>query len=195
MIKLFEIMNFLKKNHKHNKINIISVSKKLFLLLVIVSFTQTNAQTKEEKTCPCCTEKHQQFDFWLGDWTVYNINGKVVGTNKISKLYDECVIREEWTSSAKNRGTSNNYYNAADDTWNQVWVDNSGFSLVLKGKYNDGKMILKSDLIQGKKGKYYNQITWTLNDDKSVTQVWEYFKEDGTLIQEAFKGLYKLNNN
>lgn len=171
------------------------IMKKILLLLLIVSFNQINAQNKDNESCPCCTEKHQEFDFWLGDWTVYDVNGKVIGTNKISKLYDKCVVREEWVSSAKNRGTSNNYYNPTDDTWNQVWVDNSGFSLVLKGKYEEGKMILKSEVLEGKKAKYYNQVTWTLNEDKSVTQVWEYYKEDGTLLQEAFRGIYKLNNN
>ncbi len=41
----------------------------------------------------------------------------------------------------------------------------TGFSLVLKGNYDNGKMILKSQLLDGKKGKYYNQITWVKNDD------------------------------
>ena len=169
--------------------------KKIFLLLFLVSFVQINTQNKEQKECPCCTENHQQFDFWVEDWTVYSTNGKVVGTNKITKLYGDCVIREEWVSTSPNRGTSNNYYNSSDNTWNQVWIDNSGFSLVLKGKLIEGEMVLKSDIIKGQKGDYYNQITWTPNKDESVTQVWKYFKEDGSLIQEAFRGIYKKNKN
>lgn len=165
--------------------------KKIIVFILFVSFIQINAQNTNHDNCKCCTEKHQEFDFWIGDWKVYDTNGKVVGTNKISKLYGNCVLREEWSSTGGNNGTSNNYYNLVDNTWNQVWIDNSGFSLVLKGGLVDGKMILKSELIQGKKGKYYNQITWMPNKDGSVTQVWEYYKEDGSLIQEAFKGIYK----
>lgn len=168
--------------------------KILYILLFAVSFTQLNGQNSESNDCKCCTEHHDDFDFWIGDWTVYNTNGKIVGTNKISKLYDKCVLREEWQSKSTNKGTSNNFYNPQDGTWNQVWVDNSGFSLFLKGGLEDDKMVLKSELLEGKNGNYYNQITWTPNNDGSVTQLWEYYKEDGTLIQQAFKGIYKKDN-
>lgn len=166
----------------------------LFLFLTIVSFNQITTQSNEDKQCNCCTEKYQQFDFWVGSWNVYNTKGDLVGTNTITKNYGDCVLKEEWVSTGSNRGTSTNYYNKSDDSWNQVWVDNSGFSLILKGNLIDGVMILKSELIKGEKGNYYNQISWTLNSDGSVTQLWELFKTDGSLIQEAFKGIYKKNN-
>lgn len=164
---------------------------KLFLFLTIVSFNQITTQNKESNQCNCCTEKHQQFDFWIGSWDVYNTDGKLVGTNTISKNYGDCMLKEEWISTGTNRGTSTNYYNKSDDNWNQVWVDNSGYNLVLKGKFTNGKMILKSKIAQNKKGNYYNQITWIPNDDGSVTQLWEQFKPSGSLIQEVFKGIYK----
>lgn len=146
---------------------------------------------QEKQLCPCCTEPYRSFDFWIGDWKVYDINGKVVGKNTIVKQYDNCVLLEKWTSSGVNRGTSYNYYNKKDATWNQVWIDNSGFSLVLKGNYKNGKMVLKSKLLNGKNGKYYNQITWTKNPDGTVTQVWDIFDEKNKKVQEAFKGIYK----
>jgi len=102
-------------------------------------------------------------------------------------------VGEKWISSTKNRGTSYNYYDTKNKTWNQVWVDNSGFSLVLKGNYDNGKMILKSQLLDGKKGKYYNQITCVKNDDGSVTQIWGIFNNNNEKLQEAFKGIYKKN--
>lgn len=168
--------------------------KFLVTLLFIVSFTQLYSQNSETDACKCCTEHHDDFDFWLGSWTVYNVDKKIVGHNTITKLYDNCVLREEWVSQSTNRGTSTNFYNAQDNSWNQIWVDNSGFSLSLKGGLENGVMVLKSDLQEGKNGKYYSQISWTPNNDGTVTQLWEYFKEDGTLIQEAFRGIYKKEN-
>jgi len=165
--------------------------KKVILLLTILFFVQNLVAQVEKKQCPCCSESHSSFDFWIGDWTVYDVNGKVVGYNTIEKQYDNCVLQEKWTSSAKNKGTSYNYYDEKDSTWNQVWVDNSGFSLTLKGNYSEGKMILKSELVEGQKGKYYNQITWTKNEDGSVTQVWNIFNEKNKMTQEAFRGIYK----
>ena len=167
---------------------------KLLLFLTIVSFNQMTTQSKKSDQCNCCTEKHQQFDFWLGNWNVYNTNGKLIGTNTITKNYDGCMLKEEWVSAGSNRGTSTNYYNKDDDSWNQIWVDNSGYNLVLKGALTDGKMVLKSEVVKEKSGKHYNQITWTPNDDGTVTQLWEQFKTDGTIIKEVFKGVYKKNN-
>ncbi len=117
--------------------------------------------------------------------------GIVIGKNTIENQYDNCVLQEKWVSSGKRKGTSYNYYDTKENTWNQVWVDNTGFSLVLKGKYENGKMILKSQLIEGEKGKYYNQITWVKNDDGSVTQIWDIFNNNNEKLQEAFKGIYK----
>ena len=104
-------------------------------------------------------------------------------------------MQENWISkSGPSKGTSYNYYNKADDSWNQVWVDNSGFSLVLKGNLENGSMILKSDLIKGQKNTYYNKVTWTPNKDGSVTQLWELLDKDNKILSEAFRGIYKKKN-
>lgn len=150
-----------------------------------------NAQNS--KKTPCSGEKYNQFDFWEGNWNVYDTSDKLIGTNKLIKMQSNCVMQENWVSNtSSSKGTSYNYYNKADDSWNQVWVDNSGFSLVLKGKLIDGKMVLKSDLIKSKTGNYYNRVTWSKNKDNSVTQLWEYLNSDGKIISEAFKGIYKM---
>ena len=165
--------------------------KKIVVIIALVILGQDLIAQQEQNQCPCCSESHSSFDFWIGEWTVYDIEGNEVGKNTIEKQYDNCVLQEKWISSTKNRGTSYNYYDSKDKTWNQVWVDNSGFNLVLKGNYDNGKMILKSQLLDGKKGKYYNQITWVKNDDGTVTQIWDIFNNKDEKIQEAFKGIYK----
>ena len=165
--------------------------KRTVIVIVIVLFIQNIMAQQDEVKCQCCSEPYGFFDFWIGDWTVYDVKGNVVGNNIIEKQYDNCVLQEKWTSTGKNRGTSYNYYNISDKTWNQLWVDNAGFSLELKGHYEEGKMILKSEIIESEKGKYYNQITWHKNADGSVTQVWDILNEKDEKIQEAFKGIYK----
>ena len=141
---------------------------------------------------PCSSEQHKQFDFWEGNWKVYDIKGKLIGTNKIVKMHNRCVMQENWESkTSSNKGTSYNYFDLTDKTWNQVWVDNSGYSLNLKGQYTDGSMVLKSKLVKAKKGNYYNRVTWTKKDDGSVTQVWDFINKEGKIIQEVFRGIYK----
>ncbi|MET2986260.1 hypothetical protein [Aureibaculum conchae] len=166
--------------------------KKIIILLVAIFFTQNIiSQNPQSENCPCCSESYKLFDFWIGNWTVYDVNDKVIGTNTIDKLYDGCVLQEKWNSSTNNRGTSYNYYDKNDSSWNQVWIDNSGFTLVLKGNYSDGKMILKSELQKSENGNFYNQITWVKNDDGTVTQIWDVFNEKGIKTKELFRGKYK----
>lgn len=162
--------------------------------MVMLSTNSTIAQSKNDD-CSCCGENYKLFDFWIGEWEVFDVNDKLVGTNKITKQYDNCVLKEEWISSGTNRGTSYNFFDKADNTWNQVWIDNTGYVLRLSGNFVDNAMVLKSKLLIGKNGKYYNQISWTLNENNTVTQLWELFNEKNNKISEAFRGIYKKKLN
>lgn len=167
-----------------------NMTKILFLPLICLFFTNVSIAQQD---CACCTEMHQQFDFWVGDWIVSDTSGNVVGENTIVKLEDECIVSEHWRGVAGLTGRSYNYYNQADSTWNQLWIDSSGSNLVLKGHAAPGKMILQSELQQGEKVDwYYNRITWTKNEDGSVTQLWEILDKNEGVLAVAFNGIYWL---
>jgi hypothetical protein len=131
------------------------------------------------------------FDFWLGDWIVYDTAMNHFGNNKIIKLADGCILNENWRSIGNSTGSSFNYYNATDSTWNQVWIDNQGVSLVLKGKAEKYKMVMENNLQPFSSGGLYkNQISWTLNQDKSVSQTWSILNQKNQVISVASKGIY-----
>lgn len=146
----------------------------------------------QEKKCNCCTEKHSEFDFWIGTWTVTKPDGSLAGTNIIDKIQDNCILRENWTGAKGSfTGTSTNFYNYAKKQWEQIWVDNHGGSLHLKGHRLNNKMILKTDIEKNKEGKpYYHKVTWTLNEDGTVRQYWETIINDEE-VTVVFDGLYK----
>ena len=146
----------------------------------------------QDKPCNCCTETHGEFDFWVGTWEVTNADGTKAGENTIKKIQDNCVVQENWTSArAAYTGTSNNFYNYKTKQWEQIWVDNQGQSLHLKGNKIGNQMILRTDDATNAEGKtYYHRITWTHNADDTVRQLWETITEDGD-IKVAFDGLYK----
>ena len=155
------------------------------LLLLSTAYAQNTS-------CPCCAEAYRGFDFWLGDWTVHDTTGKQVGTNLIQYMHDSCVIQENYANAKGYTGTSYNFYNAADSSWNQTWVDNQGGSLILKGRVKEGKMVMHSNMLPSPKGgKYFHEIIWYSTEKGTVMQVWKVFKEDGNLIQLAFKGEYR----
>ena len=164
----------------------------IVLGLTIFAFLGTETYSQEKSKTSCDTAAYKQFDFWVGNWNVYDTENNLIGKNKVIKMNNACAIQENWSSkTTPSKGTSYNYYNATDKSWNQVWIDNTGGSLVLKGFYTNHKMVLKSNIIRDKKGAYYNQITWFKNANGSVTQLWELLDIDNTPFNEIFRGTYK----
>ena len=163
--------------------------KTTILTFILIAALSLNAQTN---TCKCCTEKNSEFDFWIGSWSVTAPNGKQAGTNKIEKIQDNCVLRENWTSATPGyTGTSYNFYNSQTKQWEQLWVDNQGGFLHLKGNRKGNQMILQSDeFTNDKEEPYFHRITWTLNEDGSVRQYWETITNKKDTVV-AFNGLYK----
>src|SRR5205085_11599666 len=53
---------------------------------------------KAEKAAQVCmnTPEYRGFDFWLGDWNVFNPQGQQVGTNKVVLLADGCIVEANW---------------------------------------------------------------------------------------------------
>jgi hypothetical protein len=162
---------------------------KYFLILLFLLSPFLNAQ---DVKCSCCTETHDQFNFWIGEWETFNPDGSLAGTNSIEKIQDNCVLKENWTSANGNyTGTSYNYYNYTEKVWEQIWVDNGGQYLHLKGAYKDGNMILSSKGTTNQKGDtIVNRITWTANKDGTVRQHWEVLLVAMNTWSTAFDGLY-----
>lgn len=161
-------------------------STTFFLLFVLASLP---AQTTP---CPCCSDAFRAFDFWVGEWEVVDTSGTVVGENTVEKLENDCLLTEHWRGSSGSTGRSFSYYNYQDSTWNQTWMSNSGRPLVLRGKAVPGGLTMRSTTQTGRTGnQYFNKITWTANDDGTVTQKWDVVGADGTLLQVAFLGIYR----
>jgi hypothetical protein len=123
-------------------------SKFLFLIISILALPAFASATQAQ-VHPCDAPEYRQFDFWIGDWEVQNPKGNVVGSNKVTREQDGCVLVEHWTSSrGGNTGTSFNYYDIRDKKWHQLYLSNSGNAgafPAMAGQLKDGKMVLISD--------------------------------------------------
>lgn len=141
---------------------------------------------------PCSSPEHRQFDFWVGTWTVRDPQGTIVGTNRIEKILGGCGLREDWTSASGGHGTSLNLYDAAGKRWHQTWIDDGGMLLLLDGSWNDGRMILTGTQPSRRKPGtvVHSRITWTPNQDGTVTQLWEMRQEEDKEWKKVFEGIY-----
>jgi len=164
--------------------------RKLVLSLTILFQFVLYAQNDD--SCNCCTENHRAFDFWVGEWEVVNSqDGSPAGASVISREEDGCVIHEKWTSAKPGyTGTSLNFFNAQSNQWEQLWVDNAGAVLKLKGNRVGNQMVLTSDEFEKDGKTFRNRITWTKNDDGTIRQFWEVLGEDDN-ASIAFDGLYR----
>ena len=140
---------------------------------------------------PCLAPEYRQFDFWVGDWDVFDPAGNRVGTNNITREFGGCVVQEHWEARGpqKQVGSSFNTYNPGTRQWHQTWVDSTGGFLLLDGAFTDGRMVLSADMTN-KRGRLKHRITWTPQADGRVRQFWETSADDGKTWKPAFDGMY-----
>jgi len=137
----------------------------------------------------CTSPTHRQFDFWVGDWNV-TVGGKRAGENRIEKILKGCALLENWTGAGGMSGKSLNFYDRDRGVWHQTWIDDTGGSLLLDGKFADGKMVLTGSRTDPATQKTLtSRITWSVLPSGEVRQVWET-TTDGKTWMVAFDGLY-----
>ena len=154
--------------------------------LLLASFIASGA---EQKQVPCSTEEYSQFDFWIGEWEVFDPKGKKVGENTIEKILGGCSLQESWRGASGNVGHSYNIYDRSQKQWHQTWVDNSGTLLELDGGMEGDSMVM-SGTTQGKSGVVLNKISWT-PEEAYVRQIWSVSTNNGESWEVIFNGLYK----
>lgn len=144
---------------------------------------------------PCGTNPvYRQFDFWIGNWDVFALNGKKAGESRIERLLDSCVIQENWTSAQGGySGKSYNTYNAVSGKWEQYWVDNKGgVTNYTDGHFENGKMIFLTPDQQQPNGTYKKQrLTFYHLSDDHVRQHGESSVNGGKTWKTDYDLSYK----
>lgn len=165
------------------------------LAIALVFATELSAQETPQKPPAYCEENpgFNQWDFWVGEWKVYENNEKraLAGTNSITKHYANCLIKETWVDTAGNGGFSINYYNPVRDQWRQVWVSN-GYSIDYTGSLNDqGQMVLEGKLDSYRRNSSAPfRGTWTPQENGDVVQRFEMYDAENDKWKVWFEGVY-----
>lgn len=171
--------------------------KKMLLgcsVLAALLFVYTGVRTSAQGAHPssCGASAYRQFDFWVGNWTVKSrANGRLVGTNIVTKELGGCVVMEHWSGVRGGRGYSFNIYDASTKSWHQTWVDNSGGLLLLNGGLRDGSMVLEGTVQTAKDRVTLHRIVWTPQRNGTVRQHWTASMNGGRSWQDQFDGIYQ----
>jgi hypothetical protein len=139
---------------------------------------------------PCREPMHRQFDFWLGQWNVFNPAGTQVGTNVVTEELDGCVVAEHWTAQNGSRGRSINTYDAETGQWHQTWVSQITLgNLRMAGGLENGEMVLHGvrNSIYG--FPFFDDYTWTVLAPDTVRQLGR-LQIPAIGLENRFTGIY-----
>lgn len=118
-----------------------------FVLLCLVAqvLPLLDARAAQSSTpAPCSAPEYHQFDFWLGDWDVFDVaTGAKDSRVRVARILDGCVVHEDYQSVDGHKGESFSIYDASRKVWHQTWVTNRGRLLVIEGRLEDGSIVLR----------------------------------------------------
>jgi len=96
------------------------------------AFKSISAKVKSIENYP----EAKTFDFWVGEWDVYGLNGTKVGESSIQKILNNGVILENWSGSSGYAGKSFNHYHIESGQWIQYWVDQGSGRIYFEGNFD-----------------------------------------------------------
>src|SRR5689334_10792702 len=120
--KAIEIQNSLKGMHN----TLPALSHRIFLCSLLLTLASSIAGAADGKS-PCAESAYRAFDFWAGNWDVFEIGGQSkIAEAHIDPILDGCVLREDYQQFDGHHGQSFTIYDAARHVWHQSWVTNRG---------------------------------------------------------------------
>jgi len=148
-----------------------------FIMLLFIAF----AAHAQDNSKPCSAAEASEFDFWVGDWTLYSAD-TITGNNSIYKIMDGCSVQENFSNPKTGYlGKSWSVYNPQTKLWQQTWVDNQGGYIPLTGTFENGKMTLATPARKLPNGKEMvsRMIFYNITKD-SFDWNWEATTDAGT---------------
>jgi hypothetical protein len=132
---------------------------------------------------PCMADaQHRQFDFWVGEWNVFQTTGMVQtgAHSSIQMISGGCAILENWESPGSN-GKSINFVDPVTHKWKQSWVGNyaNGTQEFVNGEYKDGAMRFDFTTTGPKGQKIIGHLIFYNQSPNQVRQFNETSADDG----------------
>jgi tetratricopeptide (TPR) repeat protein len=133
---------------------------------------------------PCTKEpRAHDFDFWIGDWSVYPTGSQfLVGHSQVESMAGGCAILENWTSTQAENGKSFNYYDQQTGKWEQDWIGSGGFASgrqrYYNGEYKNGAMHFTYETTNAKGEKQAGNFIF-YNIDKDTVRQYQDISNDG----------------
>ncbi|MGH9364621.1 MAG: nuclear transport factor 2 family protein [Thermoanaerobaculia bacterium] len=112
---------------------------------VLSSSLYPGAAAQPLTSSKCAAAEHRRFDFWAGDWDVYDVGGsnKPVARARVDVILGGCALREVYEQTDGLVGQSFTSYDASRKLWHQTWVTNRGELLTIEGRFQGTSLSLE----------------------------------------------------
>jgi hypothetical protein len=160
------------------------------LALITAASVSTGATTPTSTACQ--TAEHRQFDFWLGDWDVFDYGDtkQVIARATVTKIVEGCAIHELYVQNDGLIGDSILSFDAVRRVWQQTWVTNRGALMVIAGPFEGGAVTLEGDTHLRDGSSVRQRITWQ-KEGSDVRESALISKDDGKTWTPAFDVVFR----
>jgi hypothetical protein len=150
----------------------------------------TAAAVEDNATAPCAGPAYRAFDFWIGDWAVFDPAGEPMGRNRIAAAQAGCALVESWRSERGLTGLSVSFYDPTRSKWRQLWIS-PGSHIELEGDLHGTHMVLEGEIRYLRDGTVRPfRGTWAPLPGGGVHQTLEEADERGEWTS-WFEGIYQ----
>ena len=170
------------------------------LLTPALSGAQNVAHSTAEPNAPCAAAEYHQFDFWVGDWRVYDAKtNEVVALDRVEKLAHGCIVQQNLTMLTdlyrrpgldyRMSGIGVNRFDG--ESWLEMWADDQWGAIVLRGRPTQDKAMVLTTIIPSRNRDL--RLEWEKHADGSVRQL-QYVAPAGSGKWELYGDLiYRPN--
>jgi tetratricopeptide (TPR) repeat protein len=149
------------------------------------------AEKVDRKIHPCLySAEARQFDFWVGEWEVYNPQGRKVGSSIVQSFAAGCGILENWTDGFGGSGKSINFFDPNEHKWFQYWMGQNGSPSRYSGIYKEGALRYIGEPYTSNGQKITPRLTFFNLDVNTVRQFAEKSDDDGKMWTTVYDFKY-----
>lgn len=144
-------------------------------LAVVALFSSGQSRPADLASAPCDSPQHHQFDFWVGDWQVFDAKtNQLVAFDRVEKHSQGCIVQQNLTMVTdlyrrpgvgyRMTGIGVNRFDG--ERWLELWADNQWGAIALGGMPAAGKAMVLTTLIPSRNRDL--RLEWEKRSDGSV---------------------------
>ncbi len=107
---------------KHISLSVESFIAEIVAVLFFASGSAAGVSSQESPAATsCAAPAYRQFDFWAGDWDVFDIGSPTkVAHARVDLILDGCVLREDYQGTDGHQGQSFTIFDAPETSGTRV---------------------------------------------------------------------------